>query len=122
MHIFFTVRTKKCSVAISATQRSQRNLTSVGTPCANMWINSGRSQLIDTKQTTVITRDGKRHNGNLMYTILPINVAVELQFQKQFTRAEKEKEKQKMMQKRETMQKKYPSDTAKIEMNSGMSI
>lgn len=79
-------------------------------------------QLIDTKQTTVITRDGKRHNGNLMYTILPINVAVELQFQKQLARAEKEKEKQKMMQKRETMQKKYPSDTAKIEMNSGMSI
>lgn len=74
-------------------------------------------RLIDTEQTTVFTKDGKRRNGNLMYTIRPINDAVELQFQRQLARAEKEQEKQKIMQKWETMQRKHPSDTASFCMD-----
>lgn len=74
-------------------------------------------RLIDTEQTTVTTHDGKRRNGNLMYTIRPINDAVELQFQKQLARAEKEQEKQRIMQKWETMQRNHPSDTVRICMD-----
>ena len=56
-------------------------------------------RLIDTEQTTVITRDSKRRNGNLMYTIRSISEAVEFQFQKQLARAEKGQARQKIMQK-----------------------
>lgn len=71
-------------------------------------------RLIDTEQTTVFTKDGKRRNGNLMYTIRPINDAVELQFQKQLARAQLEQEKQRMIDRWEKMHKKNPSDTAEI--------
>ena len=79
--------------------------------------NLREKRLIDTEQTTVFTKDGKRRNGNLMYTIRPINDAVELQFQKQLARAEKEQEKQKIMQKWETMQGNHPSDTVRFCMD-----
>lgn len=74
-------------------------------------------RLIDTEQTMVFTRDGKRRNGNLMYTIRPINDAVELYFQKQLARAEKEQEKQRMIDSWEKMQKQNPSETASFRMN-----
>ena len=59
----------------------------------------------------------KRRNGNLMYTIRPINDAVELYFQKQLARAEKEQEKQRMIDSWEKMQKQNPSETASFRMN-----
>ena len=62
--------------------------------------------LIDTEQTTVFTKDGKRRNGNLMYTIRLINDAVELQFQKKLARVEKEQVNQRMIDRWEKMQKK----------------
>lgn len=74
-------------------------------------------RLIDTEQTTVTTHDGKRRNGNLMYTIRPINDAVELQFQKQLSRAEKEQANQRMIDRWERMQRKHPSDTASFCMD-----
>ena len=33
-------------------------------------------RLIETEHTTVILKDGRKHNGSLKYTILPINEAV----------------------------------------------
>ena len=40
--------------------------------------------LIRTEPTSVITKDGRKWNGNLRYTILPIRGAVELYHERQF--------------------------------------
>lgn len=57
----------------------------------NMSVNTVRkyvSELVDkglvtTENTTIITKDGKPHNGSLRYTIRPIQEAVELYHQRQ---------------------------------------
>ena len=40
-------------------------------------------QLIITEPTTVITKKGQKHNGTLLYTIRPIQEAVECRYQQQ---------------------------------------
>ena len=44
--------------------------------------------LIRTENTSVITRDGQKRNGNLRYTILPIHLAVDRYMQRQLDAAE----------------------------------
>lgn len=41
--------------------------------------------LISTENTSVITRDGMKLNGNLLYTICPAHEVVEAQYQKQLS-------------------------------------
>ena len=43
--------------------------------------------LIDTEPTTVTLKNGKKHNGNLLYTILPIQPLVDQRFEKQMMKA-----------------------------------
>ena len=50
-------------------------------------------RLITAEPTTVLTRKGKRRNGNLLYTIRPIQEAVDYYNEKLLLRAEAEKEK-----------------------------
>ena len=40
-------------------------------------------ELIRTENTSVITKDGQKRNGNLCYTILPIQLAVDRYVQRQ---------------------------------------
>ena len=49
--------------------------------------------LIRTEPTTITTKDGRIRNGSLRYTIRPIQEALEIFYQRQFTRAEEEAEK-----------------------------
>ena len=44
--------------------------------------------LITTEPTEVITRDGQRRNGNLLYTILPIQEAVDHSYERQMLKLE----------------------------------
>ena len=44
--------------------------------------------LISTESTTVISEDGKPRNGSLLYTIRPIQEAVELYYERQMTKLE----------------------------------
>ncbi len=44
-------------------------------------------QLIRTEPTTVTLKSGKKQNGNLLYTILPIEQAKNLHFEQQLQRA-----------------------------------
>ena len=44
--------------------------------------------LVTTENTTIITKDGKPHNGSLLYAIRPIQEAVELYHQRQFRQLE----------------------------------
>lgn len=41
-------------------------------------------QLIEVEYTYVFTKDGEKRNGNLMYTILPIQEAINYDLRKQF--------------------------------------
>ena len=58
-------------------------------------------QLITTEPTTVYTRKGQKHNGTLLYTIRPIQEAVEYRFQRQLTHFEAEMYRQKALEKLE---------------------
>ena len=41
-------------------------------------------RLIDVEYTSIYTKDGKKFNGNLMYTIRPIQEAIDYNIEKQF--------------------------------------
>ena len=43
-------------------------------------------QLISTERTTVTTRDGLKRNGNLLYTIRPIQLALDQFYEQQLAR------------------------------------
>ena len=51
--------------------------------------------LIHTEPSTITTKDGRVRNGSLIYTIRPIQEALELNYQRQFLRAERDKERAK---------------------------
>lgn len=46
--------------------------------------------LIHTEPSTITTKDGRVRNGSLIYTIRPIQEALELNYQRQFLRAERD--------------------------------
>lgn len=60
-------------------------------------------QLITTEPTTVYTRKGQKHNGTLLYTIRPIQEAVEHHYQRQFTHFQAELYRQKAWAKLEKL-------------------
>lgn len=51
--------------------------------------------LIHTEPSTITTKDGRVRNGSLIYTIRPIQEALELSYQRQFLRAERDIERAK---------------------------
>ena len=51
--------------------------------------------LIHTEPSTITTKDGRVRNGSLIYTIRPIQEALELNYQRQFLRAERDIERAK---------------------------
>ena len=48
--------------------------------------------LIRTEPSTIITKDGRVRNGSLIYTIRPIQEALELNYQRQFLQVERDME------------------------------
>ncbi len=59
--------------------------------------------LISTERTSIISRKGLKLNGNLMYTILPIQNAVELHHQRQMAELERSTEQYKVRKKAEKL-------------------
>ena len=51
-------------------------------------------RLITTEPTSVITKKGEKRNGNLLYTIRPIEEAVEYHYEQQMSRLENEMRRQ----------------------------
>ena len=51
--------------------------------------------LIRTEPSTITTKDGRMRNGSLIYTIRPIQEALELNYQRQFLQAERDMERAK---------------------------
>ena len=54
-------------------------------------------QLVTTEPTAVITKKGQKHNGTLLYTIRPIQEAVEYRYQQQLAHFEAEMYRQKAL-------------------------
>ena len=63
--------------------------------------------LISTERTSIISRKGLKLNGNLMYTILPIQNAVELHHQRQMAELERSAEQYKARKKAEKLGVEY---------------
>ena len=53
-------------------------------------------QLISTESTTVTTRDGLKRNGNLLYTIHPIQLALDQFYEQQLTQMDMAAERQRV--------------------------
>ena len=51
--------------------------------------------LIRTEPSAIITKDGRVRNGSLIYTIRPIQEALELNYQRQFLQVERDMERAK---------------------------
>lgn len=51
-------------------------------------------RLIRTEQTTITTADGRKRNGSLFYTILPVQLAIEQFYERQPNAADRERQRQ----------------------------
>lgn len=68
-------------------------------------------RLITTELTAVITKKGQKRNGNLLYTIRPIQEAVEYHYEQQMIRLNEEIMKQTAMKKLAEYDRKHPKIT-----------
>ena len=65
-------------------------------------------RLITTEPTTVRTKNGQKRNGNLLYTVRPIQEAVEYHYEQQLIRLNKEMQRQTVMAKLAEYDRKHP--------------
>ena len=65
-------------------------------------------RLITTEPTSVVTKKGEKRNGNLLYTIRPIQEAVEYHCQQQMIRLNEEIQRQTIMAKIAEYDRKHP--------------
>ena len=57
--------------------------------------------LIVTERTSIITRDGRKQNGSLLYTILPIQFSIDQFYQRQMDAVERARERQQVARRME---------------------
>ena len=62
--------------------------------------------LIRTERTSIITRDGRKQNGSLLYTILPIQFSMDQFYQRQLDAAERARERQQVARRMEQLAQK----------------
>ena len=62
--------------------------------------------LIRTEHTSVITRDGRKRNGRLLYHILPIQMSINQYYERQFQEADLALEQQKAKQRMDALERK----------------
>ena len=67
-----------------------------------------QKQLIETEPTQVTTKNGRKRNGNLRYTIRPIEEAVRYHFEKQLHKAEEEQARLRRLAALEKYDRKHP--------------
>ena len=65
-------------------------------------------RLITTEPTTVTLKNGKKQNGNLLYTIRPVQEAIDHFNAEQFRKAEREKARLQIEQKLKKYDRKHP--------------
>ena len=57
--------------------------------------------LIVTEHTSIITRDGRKQNGSLLYTILPIQLSIDQFYQRQMDAVDRAKERRRVARRME---------------------
>ena len=57
--------------------------------------------LVRTEHTSIITRDGRKQNGSLLYTILPIQFSIDQFYQRQMDAVDRAKERQRVARRME---------------------
>ena len=57
--------------------------------------------LIVTERTSIITRDGRKQNGSLLYTIMPIQFSIDQFYQRQMDAVDRAKERQRVARRME---------------------
>ncbi len=65
-------------------------------------------RLITTEPTSVVTKKGEKRNGNLLYTIRPIEEAVEYHYEQQMIRLNEEMQRQNALAKLAEYDRKHP--------------
>ena len=65
-------------------------------------------RLITTEPTSVVTKKGEKRNGNLLYTIRPIQEAVEYHYEQQMIRLNEEIQRQYALEKLAEYDRKHP--------------
>ena len=64
--------------------------------------------LISTQPTTIIKKDGHKQNGSLLYTILPIDQAVNYYYEQQMIKLEEDVQRKQMQKRLENYDQKCP--------------
>ena len=62
--------------------------------------------VIRTERTSIITQDGRKQNGSLLYTILPIQFSIDQFYQRQLDAAERVQERQRAARRMEQLAQK----------------
>ena len=62
--------------------------------------------LIHTERTSIITQDGRKQNGSLLYTVLPIQFSIDQFYQRQLDAAERARERQQVARRMEQLAQK----------------
>ena len=57
--------------------------------------------LIVTERTSIITQDGRKQNGSLLYTILPIQFSIDQFYQRQMNAVDRATERQRVARRME---------------------
>ena len=70
------------------------------TVCKYVWLLEEKG-LIRTERTSIITRDGRKQNGSLLYTILPIQFSIDQFYQRQMDAVDRAKERQRVARRME---------------------
>ena len=68
--------------------------------------------LIRTERTSVVTRDGRKRNGRLLYHILPIQMSINQYYERQFQEADLALERQKVTKRPAALERKEGANNA----------
>ena len=68
--------------------------------------------LIRTEHTSVVTRDGRKRNGRLLYHILPIQMSINQYYERQFQEADLALERQKVTKRLAALERKEGANNA----------
>lgn len=68
--------------------------------------------LIRTERTSIITRDGRKQNGSLLYTILPIQLSIQQFYEQKLAKLDKECEQERIRKRLEAFQQAQQKNTS----------
>ena len=67
--------------------------------------------LIQTERTTIITQDGRKQNGSLLYTLLPIQFSIQQFYEQKLAKLDAEREQERIRKRLEAFQQTQQENT-----------